>query len=53
MIAGGLHAEIGPKYFRVGHMHVSSTNATLGHIDKMWQVIGETANSDTCESSYT
>jgi hypothetical protein len=33
MIAGGIHAEIGTKYFRVGHMHISSTNASLQHID--------------------
>ena len=37
MIAGGLHADIAAKYFRVGHMHISSMNATLGHIDKVNQ----------------
>ncbi|GAX81461.1 hypothetical protein CEUSTIGMA_g8890.t1 [Chlamydomonas eustigma] len=33
MIGGGLHVNIAPKYFRIGHMHISSLNTSLGHID--------------------
>lgn len=34
IFAGGLHKEIGPKYFRFGHMGVSVMNGDLGHINK-------------------
>lgn len=40
MIAGGIHAEIGTKYFRVGHMHISSMNASLAHIDSVIKAVG-------------
>ncbi|CAN6633719.1 alanine--glyoxylate aminotransferase 1 [Trichomonascus vanleenenianus] len=33
VIAGGIHKEIAPKYFRIGHMGVSATRPELGHID--------------------
>jgi aspartate aminotransferase-like enzyme len=33
MISGGVHVEIASKYFRMGHMHISSLNTSLGHID--------------------
>ena len=39
MIAGGIHAEIGTKYFRVGHMHISSMNASLAHIDTVIEAV--------------
>ncbi|KAJ3017415.1 hypothetical protein HKX48_003550 [Thoreauomyces humboldtii] len=35
VIAGGLHPEHGPRYFRIGHMNVSATNdADNHHLDK-------------------
>jgi alanine-glyoxylate transaminase/serine-glyoxylate transaminase/serine-pyruvate transaminase len=37
MLAGGLHPEIKPHYFRIGHMGVvndSDVRATLGAIEK-------------------
>lgn len=34
VFAGGLHREIAPKYFRIGHMGISALNDDLGHIEK-------------------
>ncbi|KAF9294913.1 pyridoxal phosphate-dependent transferase [Linnemannia elongata] len=31
--AGGLHVEIAPKYFRIGHMGISVTEPERGHLD--------------------
>ncbi|KAG0049229.1 hypothetical protein BGZ83_005928 [Gryganskiella cystojenkinii] len=31
--AGGLHAEIAPKYFRIGHMGISVTEPERGYLD--------------------
>lgn len=40
-IAGGIHKEIAPKYFRVGHMGISATVSELGHVDKALNAILE------------
>lgn len=32
-LAGGIHKAIATRYFRMGHMGVSVTNPSLGHID--------------------
>ncbi|KAI8358014.1 pyridoxal phosphate-dependent transferase [Mortierella sp. GBAus27b] len=32
--AGGLHVEIAPKYFRIGHMGISVTEPNRGYLDK-------------------
>lgn len=43
VIAGGLHAELGPKYFRVGHMGLcrpSDVLATVGAIERALAKLG-------------
>lgn len=39
VIAGGVHKQIGPKYFRVGHMGVSAVDPSLNHIPKCYDLI--------------
>lgn len=34
VVAGGLHLDCAAKYFRVGHMGISVTDPSRGHIDK-------------------
>ncbi|GFH23546.1 alanine-glyoxylate transaminase/(R)-3-amino-2-methylpropionate-pyruvate transaminase, partial [Haematococcus lacustris] len=41
MLAGGLHPDIAPKYFRIGHMGISVMDDHRGHIDKVLQVFVE------------
>lgn len=40
-LAGGIHKEIAPKYFRMGHMGISVTKPELGHIDTALKSIEE------------
>lgn len=40
-IAGGIHKDIATKYFRVGHMGISATTPSLGHVDKALTAISE------------
>ena len=40
VVAGGLHPKHNTKYFRVGHMNVSSVDLANGHIDKVISVLG-------------
>lgn len=40
-LAGGIHKEIVSKYFRVGHMGISATTPSLGHIDTALNAILE------------
>ena len=35
VVAGGLHKEIAPKYFRIGHMGISAVESQRGHIQKV------------------
>lgn len=41
VIAGGIHKEIGSKYFRVGHMGVSAVDPKVNHIPKAYDLIKE------------
>lgn len=41
MVAGGLHKEIAPRYFRIGHMGVSVMEDRRGHLDNTLRVIKE------------
>lgn len=45
VIAGGLHPQYNTKYFRVGHMNISATNLSLGHIDKIISVLDDSLKS--------
>lgn len=38
-IAGGIHKEIATKYFRLGHMGISATVSSLGHVDQALNAI--------------
>ena len=49
VMAGGLHREIAPKYFRFGHMGVSVMNADMGHIDNAIVALKESL----AEAGYT
>ncbi|KAG5463313.1 MAG: hypothetical protein BJ554DRAFT_316 [Olpidium bornovanus] len=39
VVAGGLHLDCAAKYFRVGHMGISVTDPSRGHIDKTLHAI--------------
>lgn len=41
VLAGGIHKEIVTKYFRIGHMGISSTAPALGHVDNVINAITE------------
>ncbi|KAJ3479894.1 hypothetical protein NLG97_g8203 [Lecanicillium saksenae] len=41
IFAAGLHATIGPKYIRFGHMGVSAVNSNRGDIDKALNALKE------------
>ncbi|KXN65092.1 aminotransferase [Conidiobolus coronatus NRRL 28638] len=41
VVAGGLLADIGPKYFRVGHMGLSVVEPERGYVEKTKQVVAE------------
>ncbi|ANB14278.1 alanine--glyoxylate transaminase [Sugiyamaella lignohabitans] len=45
VLAGGIHKEIATKYFRIGHMGVSVTNPSLGHLDKILTLLPEAIKS--------
>jgi alanine-glyoxylate transaminase/serine-glyoxylate transaminase/serine-pyruvate transaminase len=38
-VAGGLHAELAPKYFRVGHMGLSAVDSGRHHIETTLEAI--------------
>ncbi|OJA19782.1 hypothetical protein AZE42_03997 [Rhizopogon vesiculosus] len=42
VVAGGLHASIKDKYFRIGHMGVSVVDSSRGDIDKVISALQET-----------
>ncbi|EGN92187.1 hypothetical protein SERLA73DRAFT_147539 [Serpula lacrymans var. lacrymans S7.3] len=42
VVAGGLHAAVKTKYFRIGHMGVSAIDAQRGDIDKIISALKET-----------
>lgn len=37
--AGGLHKEIGPKYFRIGHMGLSAVDPSRKHLEKVKEAL--------------
>lgn len=39
VVAGGLHPEMATKYFRVGHMGISSVEVERGHMQKVADVL--------------
>jgi alanine-glyoxylate transaminase/serine-glyoxylate transaminase/serine-pyruvate transaminase len=39
VVAGGLHPSHNTKYFRIGHMNISSIDLENGHIDKVITVL--------------
>jgi len=41
MVAGGLHADIAPRYFRIGHMGISVMEGGRGHIANVLRVLKE------------
>jgi len=41
VVAGGLHKEIKDKYFRIGHMGISVTDASRQDLDKVRQTLQE------------
>ncbi|KAF5827946.1 pyridoxal phosphate-dependent transferase [Dunaliella salina] len=49
VLAGGLHPDIAPKYFRIGHMGLSVMEDHRGHIDNVLKVVKEALG----EAGYT
>lgn len=41
VLAGGLHKDIKSKYFRVGHMGISSVEGERKHMDKLTNALKE------------
>lgn len=35
VVAGGLHPHHNTKYFRIGHMNISASDPSNGHLDKV------------------
>jgi alanine-glyoxylate transaminase/serine-glyoxylate transaminase/serine-pyruvate transaminase len=40
VVAGGLHKEIAPTYFRVGHMGVTAVDGSRGDVEKVLKAVG-------------
>ncbi|KAK1215466.1 hypothetical protein PQX77_021900 [Marasmius sp. AFHP31] len=51
VVAGGLHANIKDKYFRVGHMGLSAVDTSKGHVDTVIKALKESLEEARAERS--